>query len=468
MAGTETIGPARWRALTALVALERRRSTRLHDALRVDDLAARDRGLALELAFGVERRRITLDAILIALATRGELPADPYARTALRLGAYQVLYLPRMQVHAAVDTAVGLVRQQRSFVNAMLRRLVRQVVQRPADPAQPRRELELPPSNESPRAVVFATDALPDPVAAASDYLAVVYGLPSELVARWYSNHGPERARALAAASASTPGVTLRVNRLRADADRVRTVLAAEGVSVQATTDPRLLQLVAVDGVSPFATKAYRDGLFSVQDPTALAAADAVAAVPGETIFDLCAAPGGKACALAEILAAPPTAPATAAGGRVLAYDHDATRLARVRETRARLGLDPTLQVIEDLTQAPDSCDAVLVDVPCSNTGVLARRVEARRRPVAAALGSLVPEQVALLLQAIARTRPAGRVVYSTCSLEPEENRGVVDAALAAAPHASLEREQMTWPQAGKCDGGYFAVLRLGVPADTR
>ncbi|MEZ5966625.1 MAG: transcription antitermination factor NusB [Planctomycetota bacterium] len=449
----DAVGPARWRALTASVALERGRVTRLRDALRLDGLSARDRALALELTLGVERRRVTLDVVLSALAARGTLPPDPYARCALRLGAYQVLYLPRIAPHAAVATAVALLRKQRSFVNAMLRRLARLVVDRAADPACARSELPLPGTDHVARALVLPADSLPDPGSQPAQFLGALHGLPTEMVTRWLTHHGLERTRALVAASAATPGVTLRVCPVQTNAEVLGQVLAAEGVRVVPLSDPRLLQLAAIEGESPFTTRAYRDGLFSVQDPTALAAADAVAVLPGETVLDLCAAPGGKASALAEALAG---------RGAVYAHDADPSRLAQVRETCTRLHLEATLHVVDELANAPEWCDAVLVDVPCSNTGVLARRVEVRRRALAPALPTLVREQAALLRSAIARTRPGGRVVYSTCSLEPEENRGVVDAVVGATGGVTVEREQVTWPEAGQHDGGYFAVLRVG------
>lgn len=449
---SDPVGPARWRALTALVALERGRTPRLREALRVDGLSSRDRALALELTLGVERRRITVDAVLQALATRGALPADPYVLSALRLGAYQVLFLPRVATHAAVATAVGLVRKQRSFVNAVLRRLVAMVVERPCDDRRVRAEMALPPREGQARTLAFTSDVLPDPESAPAEFLAVRCGVPAEFVARWRQHYGAARAEAIAAASMATPGVTLRV-RAGVGVDALRRMLADEGVATTLTSDPRLLRLGDVADGSPFATRAYRDGAFSVQDPTALLAADAVAARPGETILDLCAAPGGKASALAEALAG---------SGAVFAHDADPARLALVAEACRRLRLEATLRVVADLAQAPAAVDAVLVDVPCSNTGVLARRVEVRRRRLAPALTALVRAQTDLLATAVGRTRPGGRVVYSTCSLEPEENRGVVDAVCATRSGVTVLRDQLTWPEAGDHDGGYFAVLGVG------
>lgn len=438
--------------MTALVAVERGRASRLREVLRVDGLAARDRALALELAVGVERRRITLDAVLVALTSRGTLPADPYVRTALRLGAYQLLYLPRIPAHAAVATAVETLRAQRPFVNALLRRLAGSLLAGAADPAQPRSQLALPPGTGGERTLRLPVDVFPDPVAEPAAHLAAVQGLPADLVERWVERFGRERARHVAEASASTPSVWLRVRGQRMDTAGLQASLAREGVATERSDDPRFLRLLGVEATSPFTTEAYRSGLFVVQDPTACAAADAVAARPGEVILDLCAAPGGKATALAE---------QTGPDGAVFAHDRDRARLELVRQTAERLGLQDTLRIVEDLAAAPPLCDAVLVDVPCSNTGVLARRVEARRRPIGSSLAALVPEQQALLRLGLARTRPGGRVVYSTCSLEQEENRGVVDAVVGEVAGCAVVREQLTWPEGGLCDGGYFAVVRV-------
>ncbi|HLU39778.1 MAG TPA: transcription antitermination factor NusB [Planctomycetota bacterium] len=445
------VGAARWRAFTALVAVERGKAARLRTALRLDDLAARDRALGLELSAGVERRRITIDALLLPFTARGILPDDPFVRTALRLGAYQVLWLPRIPVRAAVHGAVGLLRRQRPLVNALLRRLAASIVERAADPTQPRTEFALPPAGETPRALVLPRAALPDPVADPIGHVGVLHGLPADLVGRWFAAFGAERAAAVAAASAEPAGVTLRVQPARGDAAALQRALAAEGVLTEPLAGGRFLRLRDVQGTSPFSTEAYREGRFSVQDPTAFAAAAALAPEPGETLLDLCAAPGGKATALAELLRG---------RGRVFAYDPDAARLRLVEEARRRLGLEDVLQVVGDLASVPERCDGVLADVPCSNTGVLARRVEVRRRSIAESIARVVPEQRALLATALARTRPGGRVVYSTCSLEPEENRGVVEAVLAAHPGVVLVAEQTTLPAAGEHDGGYLAVLR--------
>jgi 16S rRNA (cytosine967-C5)-methyltransferase len=444
-------GPARWRAFLALTSLERGRAEHLRDALAVDDLDVRDRGLALELAMGTERRRITIDAVLLAFAAQGVLPRDPFVRTAARLGTAQLLYLPKIPPHAAVHGTVALLRAQQGFVNGILRRIAGAIEARVADPSRAHTELALPAAADGgPRTLVLPYAGLPDPAANPAAALAVRHGLPEFLMGRWLDAFGSDEGMAIAAASAQAPGVTLRVNPTRGDAAGVIAALAAEGVTVTAEPHPRLLRLGETQGISPFETRAHARGLFSVQDPTALAAAEAVGARPGERILDLCAAPGGKTTAMAEVMAGE---------GTVFAHDISKVRLDRVREAAARLGLAAVVTLVPTLADAPDRVDAVLVDVPCSNTGVLARRVEVRRRLTPGALVELAGRQVELTRLAVTRVRPGGRVVYSTCSLEREENRGVVGAVLATDPTLRLGLDRLTLPRAQQHDGGYFAVL---------
>lgn len=400
---------------------------------------------------GTERRLITLDAVLLAFATQGALPRDPFVRTAVRLGTAQLLFLPKIPPHAAVHGTVALLRAQQGFVNGILRRVAASIQPRVADPLRPRTELALPDAADGgPRTLVLPRAGLPDPDANPAAALAVRHGLPEFLTGRWIEAFGPDDGSAIAAASAQAPGVTLRANPTRGDTAAVIAALAAEGVTVTVEPNGRLLRLGETQGISPFETRAHARGLFSVQDPTALAAAEAVGARPGERILDLCAAPGGKATAMAEVMAGE---------GTVFAHDVSRVRLDRVREAATRLGLGAVIKLAPTLAEVPDTVDAVLVDAPCSNTGVLARRVEVRRRLTPAALIELAQRQLELTRLAVTRVRPGGRVVYSTCSLEPEENRGIVDAVLAADPTLCLGVDRLTLPCAQRHDGGYFAIL---------
>jgi 16S rRNA (cytosine967-C5)-methyltransferase len=275
--------------------------------------------------------------------------------------------------------------------------------------------------------------------------LAIVHSLPDFLAVRLCAQHGLGGLERIGAAASASPAVFLRIAGDRRAADLAQ-VLAAEQVATAATGHPSILAWTG--GGSPFASTAFRDGWFTVQDPTALRAAEAVGAAPGMTVVDLCAAPGTKTTVLAERVRP---------GGCVFAYDRDRVRRQRIAENAQRLGLLAEIRVVADASALPVA-DAVLADVPCSNTGVLGRRVEVRSRLTAETFAGLAVQQRSLLEQAFRLARPGGCVVYSTCSIDRAENEDLVRAALRG--DFRLEREDLTLPQAGVCDGGYHAVLR--------
>lgn len=437
---------ARAAALHALIALQKGKAERLRDALDRARLQGREQALAFELGHGVCRRERLLDHVLAGLAHRG-LPTAPAVRAVLRLGAYQLLFMAGMPRHAAVGETVALVRSNRGFVNAILRKLADCVVDEPL------------PASDVDATTMLALGAgrhvrlpqpLPDDLAAR---LAVVHSLPDFLVERWRTAHGLDALPGIAAAATAVPPVWLRptIGDVAALARRLQHQNVETAVG--AADDLRW-----IGGASPFDTSAFAAGEFVVQDPTAYRAAQAVPCEPGATVLDLCAAPGTKTVQLARRVRP---------GGRVLAHDPDPGRRGRITENVARLQLEDTVELVDDPTELAFPVDATLADVPCSNTGVLGRRVEVRQRLTPAAITELEALQRELLTRAIACTRAGGHVVYSTCSIEPEENgevvaRVVADLAAAAEPRVVERlRAELTLPRAGECDGGYFAVLRV-------
>lgn len=433
-------------AFRALLQLEQGRCQRVREALERgfrtpgERLPPRDTAFAWELAHGVVRNMRWLDAILATFAHRG-LPKDPALLCAIRLGAFQLLMVPGMPAHAAVHETVGLLHRNQSFANAMLRAVARNLVDRPADPARATVEVALSPA----RSLLLTPPGLA-PAFAANDPLAIRHSLPDWLVARWRKAHG-DRVQSICEACSAIPRVFLRATEHAGSAARLADQLAVDGVRTEPTSHPAVL--LWSGGEAPFASRAWREGWCLVQDPTAVRAAEALDVAPGETVVDLCAAPGTKTMLLAE--RAGPT-------GHVHAHDIDPERCHRIRENVARLRFEDRVTVTADAATLPPA-DAVLADVPCSNTGVLGRRVEVRQRLTEQAIHELTTLQRTLLEQAISLAKPGGRVAYSTCSIEPEEDGDLVRSVLR--PGVVLLSEQLTLPIAGACDGGYVAVLRV-------
>ncbi|HEB54325.1 MAG TPA: RsmB/NOP family class I SAM-dependent RNA methyltransferase [bacterium] len=291
---------------------------------------------------------------------------------------------------------------------------------------------------------------LPRPLPAAEvERIAILHSLPDWLARRFARQHGVRGLRAIGEAASREPDIFLRVGD-GSERATLRAELAALGVEVEDAEHQRLLRWCG--GGSPFDTAAFHEGRFVVQDPTSLAAVEAVPCGPGDRVVDLCAAPGTKTTWLAERVQP---------DGRVFAHDVDAKRRPLIVANAERLGLAGVVEVVSEPGELPNA-DCVLADVPCSNTGVLGRRVEVRRRLTEATFTELPRVQHELLERAIRLTRPGGYTVYSTCSIDADENEAVVAAALEAHPGLEQIEARLTLPRVREHDGGYFAVLRRG------
>jgi 16S rRNA (cytosine967-C5)-methyltransferase len=427
----------------------------LDQYLQQADLGPADRRLATQLAYGVLRRRGTLDALLRPLSSRPRHRVNPIVWEILRLGSFQLALLTHIPPHAAVNEAVNLAEDAvspgsqklvKGYVNGVLRAVARLMTPESGDrPAADALPLE---RGEYRR---LARPVLPDPVASPVEYLAAGFAWPRWLAERWHGRFGWDECVRLGFWFAGPAPLWLRVNALRTDRAAFLAAPAAAGVAAEPGEHPqavRLLEPVAVRDLPGCA-----DGWFAVQDESAMRVASALAPAPGSRVLDLCAAPGGKTTHLAELMGNQ---------GRVVACDVDDDRLRTLGELCRRLGVtivEPVRLHPEQNEEPPAGpFDAALVDVPCSNTGVLGRRPEARWRLRPGDFRHLVPLQTKLLLQAAERVRPGGAVVYSTCSIEPEENRGVVEAVLRGMRGLTLEAEGEQVP-GRPADGGYWARL---------
>jgi 16S rRNA (cytosine967-C5)-methyltransferase len=281
--------------------------------------------------------------------------------------------------------------------------------------------------------------------------LAAGFSWPRWLADRWLACSDRDECVRLGFWFNAPPPLWLRVNPLKTDRELYRLQLAAKNIDAEPGEDPQSLRLV--DGASVRELPGYADGEFTVQDLSSMAVASALAPEPGWTVLDLCAAPGGKTTHLAELMKD---------RGKVVACDIDRRRLDTVTALCRRLGVtivEPHLLDKDDTNPPAGPFDAALVDVPCSNTGVLGRRPEVRWRLRPTEFEELVRLQTRLLLTAFDRVKPGGVVVYSTCSVEPDENGGVVQAVRRAFKGLKVEAEANAVP--GKpADGGYWARLR--------
>jgi len=432
----------------------------LDGALKRRSLPARDRDLARELVQGVLRHQESLDHLLAPLLKRAISNAHALDRNALRLGAYQIVYLDRIPVRAAVHTAVEAVKsagrpRAAGFVNAVLRKLSISIAERGAAEAGDNPRRALPRGDGS--WTIFDTDVLPDPGEDPTGHLAAAWSCPEWLVERFVREHGDEAARAILAAGSARPAVSLRPAAEHRDA--LRAGLAERGIDVEDEGPCLLVRSAGVVSELP----GYRECWFAVQDPTAAEVVPLLAPEPGEGILDLCAAPGGKTVAIAERVGA---------DGVVLAVDLRGPRLKLLEREVKRRGLSHVAVLGADVvdpeqlpsglrTRGGEGFDAVLIDVPCSNTGVLGQRVEARRRLEGPDRIEMLAEQAHhLLLVAASRVRPGGRLVYSTCSIDRAENADTVHAFLDEDAGFDLIEERLTLPVAGRRGGGYAALLR--------
>lgn len=373
----------------------------------------RDRALAADIATGVQRSRAALDHLVAHFSKRPIERLDPEVVEILRLSGYQLLHHTRVPASAIVDDAVELTRKAgkgsaAGFVNAILRTISRN-----------RNALPLPPRPRDP------ADR-----AAALDYLNVTLSQPRWLATRWLDRLGFEAAEAWMMFNNRAAPLTLRANPLRMARDELHTRLAADGVAVRPTR-------YAPDGFvveegQPLAGIGLAEGWFVVQDEASQLVTLLAGEHPGPAVLDTCAAPGGKTTALAA---------AMKGRGFVIACDVRNRRIELLRRTIAASGAQHVHIVQTDLL-APlpflRPFDCVLVDAPCSGLGVLRRDPDIRWRRHEADLGPLAAAQLHMLEHAAAVVAPGGRLVYATCSSEPEENENVAAAFLERSPAFAL------------------------------
>lgn len=371
----------------------------LDTAIRRGNLSDADRGLLTALVYGVLEKKLTLDYLIDQLSDRPARDIDVDARILLRMGLYQLRFMDRIPAHAALNETVALApKRSRGFVNAVLRRYTRE-----------EGSITWPDREEKPL-----------------DYLSVTYSFPTELCERFVGIFGMERAEQVLCAIDHTPPLTLRVNTCRTSVDELSARLLEAGASVSpALHAPHALRL---DGGNPTALPGFDAGDFFVQDEASQLCVEAVDTHEGMTVLDICACPGSKSFGMALNMNNT---------GSLTAFDLHQNKLSLIEKGAVRLGLtnikveardgrdfDQTLEAV---------ADRVLCDVPCSGFGVLAKKPEIRYKDLSA-LAPLPDIQLAILENACRYVKSGGVLVYSTCTIFPEENEDNVARFLSRHP----------------------------------
>jgi 16S rRNA (cytosine967-C5)-methyltransferase len=462
------ISSARKAAFKILLAVERGQS-HSDDLLReraVNVLSSPDRNLATALVLGVLRWQIQLDHQIHALLSRPNAKLDPEILIAMRLGAFQLLHLDRIPARAVLSESVELAKQSghrfaAGLVNAVLRKLAKSL--QPAEKAQgdalqaaenkmiledfdedhrsgPKgpvdyaevaarlkscpvtKQLSETNSTGFSAAGSGAEEKLPEESIAE---LALAQAHPAWLVERWVDFYGLEATRKLCRHGQSQPLLAVRLVSPDVEAE-----LTQAGIVLEAGEVLSAARTVVAGDVT--ATEAFREGRVRLQDEGSQLVAEIASKNPDQkvkSILDACAAPGGKTLILAE----------RNSTAHIVAFEASASRLAQLRKRLAFLGDRVECRQADAATLAEDAVfDLALADVPCSGTGTLGRNPEIRHRLRPEDLPRQAERQKAILAAALRVLRPGGRVVYSTCSLEPEENEQVIAAVLAATPKARM------------------------------
>jgi len=413
-----------------------------------------------DLVFGVLKVRCLIDAVIEKCSAVPVERIPPEILNVLRVALYELIYCPRTPEHAVVDEAVDYAKhitntKQAGFVNAALRRTIRHIRSRqtPLSEADPRRTLPQTPS----AGCEFDTDILPNPKGSPADFLSAAFSLPRWLITGWLDEYGAEITRQICFAANRRPGIYLRPNTLRTTVEGLAEKLRSDGVRCDIVAEVDMVRVNSPGAIT--ALPGFAEGFFTVQDISANLPVRLLQPMPGWSILDLCAAPGTKTTQLAEL---------AADKAKIIATDIDGERLKKVEENTARLGIkNVTVIEYEKLFENSkfsilnSQFDAVLLDVPCSNTGVLARRPELRHRLTKNAIEGLADTQLGLLRQAKEMVKSGAVLCYSTCSIQPQENNLLVRRFLAENVSYRLKLEKLTLPSAEGFDhdGGYVAIM---------
>ena len=419
---------------------------------------AAERQKVTDLAMGTLRNRIAIDMVIAKCADVQTKRIASKILNMIRIAAYELIYCPQIPVYAVVNESVEACkaiagRKQASFINAILRSISSHITSREAPLVKDDKNKIIPQTITN--GCRFDFEILPDFEKSAAEYLAAAFSIPQWLIEEWKKEFGLERTEQICFASNRRPSIYIRPNILKTTAAELAEKLKQANVELQ-IIDSSMIQLKSPKLITKLA--GFASGLFTIQDLCAAKAVELLNPKPGSLILDLCAAPGTKTTQIAEM---------TGDKAKIIATDIDAVRLERLKENIRRLDLRSISIIkydqIDGIVKAAGPFDCVLLDVPCSNTGVLAKRPEVRFRITKSAIENLAKRQAELLRKAAEVLKPNGKICYSTCSIQAVENSLLIKEFLRQTKNYSLESESLTLPSTSPpdCDGAYSAILKL-------
>lgn len=422
-------GNVRNAALSILLAVDKNQAYSnllLSETIKRHKIDVKDRALLTEITYGTLQYKMTLDFYLEPFI-RGSV--DHWVRWLLRLSLYQIHYLTRIPPHAAVNEAVEIAKRRghqgiASMVNGILRSILRQGVP--------------------------STDEIKDPI----ERLAIETSHPEWLVQRFVDNYGMKVATEMLQENNVPPVQTVRVNTTKVNVEEAIAKLEAEGLT--AKKSDMMPECLHVTNGQPARTKAFQEGLITIQDESSMIPANVLHPNPGMRVLDMCAAPGGKTTHLAEIMNNE---------GSILATDLHPHKLDLIDHNTDRLGINIVETAPIDGRKAPDflqpeSFDAILVDAPCSGLGVMRRKPDIKYTKREEDLENLQKIQLALLDAATKVLKIEGKLVYSTCTVDKKENEGTVNAFLTAHPEMeAIQLESLPTKLAEKQANGMLQVF---------
>jgi 16S rRNA (cytosine967-C5)-methyltransferase len=415
--------------------------------LRLGELNDLDKGLLTELVHGVLRWQNKLDWVLNGFSHGNFAKSEINVKNTLRVALYQILFLDRVPHSAAVNEGVEFIKRIRGdkpagLVNAVLRNIIRNI------------------------------DGIryPDPGEDEVQYLTVFLSHPHWMVKRWLPRYGREETERLMLANNERPGMALRINRLKIDPADFKRRLDENHIVYSASQYlGHFVRVKTLSGIGQM--DLFRDGLFTIQDESAALPCQLLDPQPGQRVIDLCAAPGGKTTNVAEMMNNE---------GEIIALDKYEAKLNLIVSACERLGLRIVKLRAADASQFDDPpADRVLLDAPCSGLGTLAKKPDIKWKRDLSDITRLNVTQRALLENGARLVKPGGALVYSTCTIEPEENEGIIAQFLEQHPefhvdpadrfvHKDLVTPQgyvATFPHRHSMDGSFAArLVKAGTP----